>query len=201
MTCETAPHYLLLDESALAGANGHRFLSTPPLRPRATRARFEAAAVAGAFDLFATDHCAFTRADKDAGRGDLREVPKGIAGIGALVPLLFELLVKRHGCSLGALAETVAAAPARLLGTYPRKGAITPGGDADLVVVDPDGPRRPVVSTLADAYETYPGRTTTLDVRAVMLRGRVVVERNEVVAPGERTGRPLAGLDVARAAT
>jgi dihydropyrimidinase len=201
VTCETAPHYLLLAEAALAGTDGHRFLCTPPLRARATRARFEAAAVAGAFDLFATDHCAFTRADKDAGRGDLREVPKGLAGIGALVPLLFELLVKRHGCSLGALAETLAAAPARLLGTWPRKGAIAPGGDADLVVVDTDGPRRPVVSTLADAYETYPGRTTTLDVRAVMLRGRVVVEDNALLAPEAPTGRPLAGVDVARAAT
>ena len=192
VTCETAPHYLLLADAALSGRNGHRFLCTPPLRAAATRARLEAAAVAGAFDLFATDHCAFTRADKDARREDFRAVPSGIAGIGALVPTLFELLVARHHLGLGELATRLAANPAKLLGVYPRKGAIAAGSDADLVVVDPAGPRRPVVSTLADAYETYPGRTTTWNVRHVLLRGETVVADGALVEPALPTGQLLA---------
>ncbi len=192
VTCETAPHYLLLTEAALGGRNGHRLLCTPPLRAAATRSRLEAAAAAGAFDLFATDHCAFTKADKDAGRGDLRTVPRGVAGIGALVPMLFELLVTRHHLGLGELATRLAANPAKLLGVYPRKGAIAPGSDADLAVVDPAGPPRPVVSTLADAYETYPGRTSTWDVRHVLLGGEVVVASGALVEPDRRSGRLLA---------
>ena len=192
VTCETAPHYLLLADAALSGRNGHRFLCTPPLRAAATRARLEADAVAGAFDLFATDHCAFTRADKDARREDFRAVPSGVAGIGALVPTLFELLVTRHRLGLGELAKRLAANPAKLLGVYPRKGAIAVGSDADLVVVDPAGPQRPVVSTLADAYETYPGRTTTWNVRHVLLRGETVVVDGALVEPARPTGQILA---------
>jgi dihydropyrimidinase len=192
VTCETAPHYLTLSDAALAGRNGHRFLCTPPLRAAATRARLESAAAAGAFDLFATDHCAFAKADKDGRRDDFRAVPSGVAGIGALVPMLFELLVARHRLGLGELATRLAANPAKLLGLYPKKGAIAAGSDADLVVVDPAGPRRPVVSTLADAYETYPGRTTTWDVRHVLLRGETVVADGALVEPARFTGQILA---------
>jgi dihydropyrimidinase len=192
VTCETAPHYLLLTEAALGGRNGHRLLCTPPLRAAATRSRLEAAAAAGAFDLFATDHCAFTKADKDAGRGDLRTVPRGLAGIGALAPMLFELLVARHRLGLGELATRLAANPAKLLGVYPRKGAIAPGSDADLAVVDPAAAPRAVVSTLADAYETYPGRTSTWEARHVLLGGEVVVAAGALVEPGRRSGRLLA---------
>jgi dihydropyrimidinase len=192
VSCETAPHFLLLDDSALAGEAGHRFLCTPPLRAAATRVEMEAAAAGGEFDLFATDHCAFTRADKDRHRGDFRSVPKGLAGIGALVPLTFELFVRRHGLPLAEIPLRLAANPARLLGLFPRKGTIAVGSDADLVVLDPDGPDRPVASSLADCYETYPGRSTTLDVRHVFVRGRRVVTERMLVGAGQPGGRCLA---------
>jgi dihydropyrimidinase len=187
VSCETAPHYLLLDETALAGDDGHRFLCTPPLRPAVTRAELDATAATGAFDLYATDHCAFTRADKDRHRDDVRDVPKGLAGIGAFVPLMFELLVKRHGLPLAELSTRLAANPARLLGLHPRKGTIVVGSDADLVILDPAGPERPVVSSLSDCYESFPGRTTTLDVRHVVVHGRPVVRDNALI-PGARPG-------------
>jgi dihydropyrimidinase len=187
VSCETAPHYFALDDSVLAGPHGHRFLCTPPLREAATRARVEEAAAAGAFDLFATDHCAFTRADKDRHAGDFRAVPKGLAGVGALVPLAFELLVRRHGLPLSEVVRVLAANPARLLGAYPRKGTIAAGSDGDLAVLDREGPERPVVSSLANAYETYPGRTTTLAVRHVFVGGR------ETVRDGTLTAQSAAG--------
>jgi dihydropyrimidinase len=193
VSCETAPHYLLLDDSVLAGESGHRFLCTPALRAAATRAQVEAAAVAGAFDLYATDHCAFTKADKDRNRGDFRNVPKGLPGIGSLVTLVHELLVKRHGLPLSELATRLAANPAKLLGLFPRKGTIAVGSDADLVVLDPAGPERPVVSSLADCHETYPGRTTTLDIRHVLVRGRPVVSDNTLLTAGQPGGVCLAG--------
>jgi dihydropyrimidinase len=191
VTCETAPHYLVLDESSLAGPSGHRFLCTPPLRAAATRSRMEDLAAEGTFDLLATDHCAFSRADKDARAGDFRSVPKGIAGLGALVPLAFDQLVRRRGQPLSALVRLLSANPARLLGAYPRKGVIVVGADADLVLLARDGPERPLTSTLADCHETYPGRTTRLALRGVFLRGREVVRDGAVVAP-HAGGRCLA---------
>ena len=193
VSCETAPHYLLLDDSVLAGESGYRFLCTPAMRAATTRAQVETAAGAGAFDLYATDHCAFTKADKDRYRDDFRRVPKGLPGLGALVGLVHELLVKRHGLPLSELATRLAANPAKLLGLFPRKGTIAVGSDADLVVLDPAGPERPVVSSLADCYETYPDRTTTLDIRYVLVRGRPVVSGNTLLKAAQPGGVCLAG--------
>ena len=173
VTCETAPHYLLLDQERLRGAGGHRFLCTPPLRDEATRHELEQLAAAGAVDLFATDHCAFSRQDKDAG-GELAAVPQGLPGLGGLVPLSYELFVVRHRWTLGELAEKLAAAPARLAGLYPRKGCIRAGADADLVVLTTSPTPRPVRTTVADSYDPFAGWSSTLDVRWV-LRGGVVV--------------------------
>ncbi|MBP1620095.1 MAG: D-hydantoinase [Acidobacteria bacterium] len=192
VSCETGPHYLLLDDARLAAEDGQGLLCTPPLRSAATRARLEAAAVAGAFDLFATDHCPFRRTDKLAPRPDVRTVPNGLPGLGALVPLVFELLVASHRRPLAELVVRLAANPARVAGLYPRKGVIRPGSDADLVVVDPAGPQRPVVATLADCPDPWHGRTTTLAVRRVVRRGEVVVADGRLVAPDRRGGRVLA---------
>lgn len=193
VTCETGPQYLLLGEERLRGRDGHRWLCTPPLRCEATRDRLEKLVVAGAVDLLATDHCAFRRADKDDWRGDFRAVPNGLPGLGALVPLAFELLVGRHGLAIGALAERLAANPARVLGLYPRKGALAVGSDADLVVLDPNAPAHPVVSTLADAYDPWGERRTTLRARHVLLGGRRVVRNGMLLHPNQPAGRLLVG--------
>ncbi len=183
VTCETAPHYLLLDRRRLAADDGHRFLCTPPLRDPESRSHLEGLAAAGAFDLLATDHCAFTRADKDRHRDDARLVPQGLAGLGALVPLAYEVLVRRHGCSLAELVRVLSANPARLLGAYPERGVIAAGGLADLVLLDEHGPDRPVVSSFADCHEAYAGCTTPLLVRRAFVGGREVVRDGELV-PG-----------------
>ena len=89
VSCESCPQYVLLSDARLRGEGGHRFLCTPPLRSEATRAAMERLVGAGAFDVLATDHCAFRRADKDHCSGDYRSVPNGLPGLGALVPLAY----------------------------------------------------------------------------------------------------------------
>jgi dihydropyrimidinase len=181
VTCETGPQYLLLDERRLRGRWAHRALCTPPLRSEATRAELETLLGAGAIDVLATDHCAFRRADKDDWRSDYRAVPCGLPGLGALVPLAHELLVSRLGLPLHELALRLAANPARVLGLYPRKGALIVGADADLVVLDTATPRRPVVSTLSDAYDPWSDRRTTVKARHVLLGGNPVVRDGALV--------------------
>ena len=191
VTCETAPQYLLLSDQVLRGPDGHRFLCTPPLRSEENRAELERWAAASGFDLFATDHCPFLGSDQDSLAGDIRHVPKGLPGLGALVPLLFELLVKTHGLSLGELALRLSGNPARLLGVHPRKGVIRVGADADLVVIDPYGSARPIISTLRDCHDPWAGRTTNLAVRYVLLRGETVVRDGSLVAAQRPSGDDL----------
>jgi len=191
VTGETCPHYLLLTEDRLGEAAGHRYLCTPPLRSAASRARLEAALLAGEIDLLATDHCAFTRADKDRLSADFRRVPGGLPGIGALAPLAFELLVRRHSRDLGALALRLAENPARAVGLYPRKGAIAVGADADLVVVETEGPERPIRSSLSDCHDPWSDRASRLGVGEVIVGGDVVIRGGAPVERDRRVGRLL----------
>lgn len=188
--CETAPHYLWLDDGMLSGDSGHRYLCTPPLRAAKVRSELEELAASGNFDIFATDHCPFTRSDKDLHR-EITRVPNGLAGVGALVPLMHGLMVKKHGRGMPDLVHRLATMPAWLAGLYPRKGTIAVGSDADLVVLDPEGPERPVVSSISDCYETYPDRTTNLDFKYVFVRGEPIVSDNELIDPEKPRGNSV----------
>jgi dihydropyrimidinase len=191
ITCETAPQYLFLNEESLAGPDGHRFICSPPLRREDDRQRLERAALDSRFDLFATDHCPFSREDKDSAPGDYRRTPNGLAGLGALVPLMHDLLVSRGGHGLDELSRRLALNPARLAGLYPRKGVLAPGADADVVLLDARGPERPLRSAFTNVHETYPGRTTRLRFARVYLRGREAVRDGFLLEPCQPSGRSL----------
>jgi dihydropyrimidinase len=175
VTCETCPQYLWLDEGWLEREHGHRWICSPPLRKR--REDFRALARDGAFDVFATDHCAFCRKDKDDWDGnDVRTVANGLPGLGALVPLVWRLFEDDPDRAALELARRVSENPARVAGLWPRKGLIRQGSDADLVVLDPAGVEHPLRSSLADVHEPYLGFRTRLAMPLVLRRGRVVVE-------------------------
>jgi len=182
ITCETCPHYLFLDESWLGRPDGRRWICAPPLRAEESRRKLAEMVRAGGADCMATDHCAFTRADKESGGGDIRRTPGGVAGIGALVPLACKLFEGNDAeANLPAISRLLSAHPAQILGLYPRKGCLQAGADADLVVLRSGGPERSIRSTLADAFETYPGMSTTLSVRALFRRGWLIVENGEIL--------------------
>jgi len=175
LTCETAPHYLFLDDSWLQRADGHRWLCTPPLRDAARVGRMREMARAGAFDTYATDHCAFTIEDKDLGREDIRSAPMGLAGIGALPRLIFALERERPERAFTEMSLRLAENPARLTGLEGRKGALAPGLDADLAVFEISAREEPLASGGAGSPETYPGFYSQLRLRHLFLRGRQLV--------------------------
>jgi dihydropyrimidinase len=174
LSCETAPQYLFLNDAALSGANGQAFICSPPLRDEANRREMQALAADGAFDIFATDHCAFRTADKMKPVTDVNDVPNGLAGIGALLPLTHQLL---RG-DWTEIWRRLARRPAELAGIFPRKGILRCGSDADVLVVSAGAETRPVRSSLADCMESYPLESTNLHMRLVMVRGHVVVREN-----------------------
>ncbi len=191
VTCETCPQYLWLDVSWLARPDGHRWICSPPLRNG--RERFRELARAGAFDILATDHCAFTRGEKDDWDGrDVRTVANGLAGLGALAHLAWKLWEDEPDRAAAELARRLSANPAARLGASDRKGALRPGLDADVAILDPNGDERPIRSTLADAYETYPGFTSRLNFRHVLLRGEPVVRDGRLLESARPSGRSAA---------
>jgi dihydropyrimidinase len=187
---ETCPQYLFLDESLLARADGHRWLCSPPLR--GNRGPFLELIRGGAADMIATDHCPFCVQAKDNWDGtDLRAVPNGLPGIGALPHLAWKLWEDDPDRAALSLATHLSLNPARRAGIQDRKGQLKPGLDADLVVMDCRGPQRPLLSTLSDSHEAFPGQTSPLAFRHVLLRGEPRV-RDGVLLPGTKpSGRPL----------
>ena len=187
---ETCPQYLVLDERWLARQDGHRWLCSPPLRSQ--REAFRELARGGGADIFATDHCAFKPEDKDDwDRRDLRTCANGLPGLGALPHVTWKLWEDDPDRAAAGLATHLSLNPARRAGLAARKGALKPGLDADIVVLDPAGPDRPLGSTLVPAHEPYPGFSSRLNFRHVLLRGEPRVRDSRLLDPLQPHGTLL----------
>ncbi len=184
ITCETAPHYLFLNNDLLKKENGHGWICSPPLRDKENTKEMTEKAKQGYFDIFATDHCAFLKRDKDNGFfskvPDIRKVPNGIAGIGALPHLTFKLYSDNFRNGIFELSRRLSVNPAKITGIYPKKGVIREGSDADLVILNASGEEREIKSSLSDVYETYPRKKTKLNFKYVIVRGNVIVKDNRI---------------------
>ncbi len=108
VTCETAPHYLLLDDSCLQ--EDGRFKMNPPLRDAADREALLEGIADGTIDMIATDHAPHSAEEK--GRG-LEKSAMGIVGIETAFPLLYTHLVKKNVISFSRLIELLHDAPCR----------------------------------------------------------------------------------------
>lgn len=181
ITCETAPHYLFLDDEYLKREDGHKWLCSPPLRDKRNVDDIIKKAKEGLFDIYATDHCAFSKKHKDESKKDIRNIPNGLAGIGALPHLIFKLYSDNLNYAFAEMAKRLSENPAKITGLYPSKGTLKHGSDADLTVINPNGTEREIISSLTDVYETYPGFKTKLNFKYVMLDGNIIVENGKLI--------------------
>ena len=132
ITGETCPHYLLLstdDYHDLAGI----IRVNPPVREARNHEPLWAALSDGTIDLIATDHAPHTREEKT--RNDIWAVDCGFPGVETQMPLMLTE-VNNGRLSLCDYVRLSSLNPAKIWGLYPRKGAIAPGADADLALVD-----------------------------------------------------------------
>jgi allantoinase len=181
-TCETCPHYLVLTAEDLERL-GTLAKCAPPLRPAAERDVLWAGLEAGRIDWVASDHSPSPPALK---AGDFAAAWGGIAG----AQTTLALLLADGRLDAGALAELVAAAPARRLGLA-GKGRIEVGADADLILIDPAGGAPLRVEDLHDRHRANPftGRPLRDRVLRTIRRGQTVYAEGRIVA--EAGGRLL----------
>ena len=109
VTCETGPHYLLLDDSSCLQEDG-RFKMNPPLRDKRDREALLEGLADGTIDMIATDHAPHSAEEK--GRG-LEKSAMGIVGLETAFPLLYTELVKPGVISMERLMELLHDAPCR----------------------------------------------------------------------------------------
>ncbi|MFQ5738244.1 MAG: dihydropyrimidinase [Acidobacteriota bacterium] len=180
---ETCPQYLVLDESQYRGREGHRWITTPPLRSPEDREALWAALEAGEIDTIGTDHCPFTSAQKDRHGGAFERTPNGLPGVENRLAILYTYGVASGRISLPRMVQVLAGQAARLFGIDDRKGEIAVGKDADLVIWDP----RPEVRISAQSmhgnadFSPYEGMKQSGRLDRTLLRGQVLVEGEEFV--------------------
>lgn len=130
VSCETAPHYLLLTDADLKEEG--RFKMNPPIRSAADRLELLNGLADGTIEAIATDHAPHTAEEKSRG---LAGSAMGIVGLECAFPLLYTYLVRRGVISLERLVELMSDNPRRLFGFAP---GLAVGGPADVTVFDPE---------------------------------------------------------------
>jgi dihydroorotase (multifunctional complex type) len=180
---ETCPQYLTLMQDEVERLGALRKF-TPPAR--ATRvgeldAMWEAVGD-GRVDLISSDHAPSTRAQK-LGK-NIWEAHFGLPGLDTTMAILLNAAASGR-ISYERLVQLYSETPARLYGLAPRKGSLTTGADADVVLVDP---RRRWTVTDADVlsragWSPYSGRELTGRAVRTYVRGQLVMAKGEVLAP------------------
>jgi dihydropyrimidinase len=134
---ETCPQYLLLTDAEMTRQKGLAKIA-PPLRWDRDREALWAGLAQGLVQTLGSDHAPFLVADKLVGERDIFQAGFGMPGVETMMPLVLGESLRAGRLTLPQLAAAASENAAKLFGLYPRKGAIRPGADADLLVVDPD---------------------------------------------------------------
>lgn len=130
VTCETAPHYLLLTEDDLQ--EDGRFKMNPPIREKADRDALRQGLLDGTVDMIATDHAPHTAEEKSRG---LEKSLMGVVGLECSLPVLYTGLVKPGIVPMETLIDRMTASPAKRFGL---ESGVEVGKPADLCVFDPN---------------------------------------------------------------
>jgi allantoinase len=182
VTVETCPHYLTFAAEEIPdGAT--QFKCAPPLRERENREKLWSALGDGTIDLIASDHSPCPPSMKLCDQGDFLRAWGGIASLQLSLPAVWTE-ARSRGYALTHLADWTCSGPARLTGLEKSKGAIAVGGDADLVIWNPEAQFRVDAARLHHRHKLtpYAGRELFGVVETTFLRGRKVFDGGEFFA-------------------
>ena len=130
----------------------------------------------------ATDHCAFTTAQKRTGLGDFTKIPNGTGGLEDRLSVLWTYGVKTGRLTMNEFVAVTSTNIAKILNIYPKKGAILVGADADLIVFDPKATKTISAKTQKSAidYNVFEGKHVKGLPRFTLTRGQVAVRDGEM---------------------
>lgn len=193
---ETCPQYLFFTVEHLKRPDGAKWICSPPMRSEADNARLWTALADGDIQTVGTDHCPFffdgtkpiiyegqpiAIPGKELGAGDFTKIPNGLPGVQDRLPILWTTGVNSGKITPNQFVALTSTNPAKIFGLYPRKGAIAPGADADIVIWDP---AKKVTYGVAHSqqrtdYNLYEGWELTGYPEKVFLRGKLIVDGEE----------------------
>jgi dihydropyrimidinase len=190
---ETCPQYLFFTEEHLQRSDGAKWVCSPPVRSADDNTRLWQGLKDGAIQTLATDHCPFfydgtqpilyegqpvSIPGKELGQGDFTKIPNGLPGVGDRLPVLWTYGVRSERITPQQFVALTSTQPAKIFGLYPRKGALLPGSDADIVIWDPE---RRLIYGVAHAhhrtdYNLYENWELVGFPQKVFLRGQLIAD-------------------------
>jgi dihydropyrimidinase len=179
--------HLVLDESEYYHhdwVHAARRVMSPPFRDKIHQDNLWSGLRAGSLQVVATDHCAFTTKQKEMGRGDFTKIPNGTGGLEDRMPVLWTYGVETGRLTPNEFVAVTSTNIARILNLYPRKGAILPGSDADIVVWDPKAKKTISAKTQMSVidYNVFEGIKVVGLPRYTLSRGEIAFSDGKVRA-------------------
>ncbi|MBI3330237.1 MAG: amidohydrolase family protein [Nitrospinae bacterium] len=178
---ETLHNYVSFSADDYKQEDGMKYHTYPSLKSQEDRLALWDGLLRNDLQTMATDEYCTTFAFKLQGK-KIDDVTGGHNGAETRVGITYNEGVVKRGMSLQRFVDVVSSNAARLLGLYPRKGAIAPGSDADIVFIDPRLNKRLSMADLhISDYSIWEG----WDIRGwpvfTMLRGKVMIEGGKLV--------------------
>jgi dihydropyrimidinase len=184
---ETLHQYLLYRAEDYKKPGGQMYHTYPSLKFAEDQQALWSAMRGGAIQCVATDEICCPLKVKLQGRR-IDDTTGGNAGVEPRLSLIYTETVGKRGYGLAEFVGLVSSNAAKILGLYPRKGALAVGSDADIVLLDPRRRRRLTASALHEAdYTPWEGREVAAWPSLTVLRGKIVVE-DEVFRGGPGDG-------------
>ena len=189
ITGETCPHYLMFDERAYID---HRSIIrvNPPVREKRHQVGLWEGLHDGTIDMIATDHAPHVPAEKL--RNDIWTVDCGFPGVETQMPLMLTQ-VRAGRLSLSDYVRLTSTKPAKAFGLYPAKGALLPGSDADITLVDLNREDTIAAAQFQSRSKITPfeGMKVTGVPMHTLVRGRFVMKDRQIVGETRGWGRSV----------
>ena len=176
---EVLAGHLLVDDSVYRHPDfevAAAHVMSPPFRSKENQEALWHGLQSGNLQTTATDHCCFCADQKAAGKDDFRLIPNGTAGIENRLEVLWHHGVGTGRLTMNEFVKVTSANAAQIFNIYPRKGSVSVGADADVVVWDPEATKTISARTHHQNvdYNIFEGMTVTGCASHTISRGKVV---------------------------
>jgi dihydropyrimidinase len=195
---EVLAGHLLIDDSVYRDENfevAAAHVMSPPFRSKEHQSALWRGLQSGNLQTTATDHCCFCADQKAVGKDDFRLIPNGTAGIENRLEVLWDQGVNTGRLTMNEFVRVTSTNAAQIFNIYPRKGSVSVGSDADIVVWNPQATKTISAKTHHQKidYNVFEGMTVTGCASHTISQGNIVfadgnldVERGA----GRYVGRP-----------
>jgi len=175
---ETCSHYLALTKYSPFGAMAK---CSPPLRDEAHQKLLWRAITNGTIQTVGSDQCMITRAAKEKG---VWEASPGVGVMGSVLPVMMTDGVNKGRITVEQFVKICSENPAKAFGMYPQKGVLSPGSDADIIIVDPNKEWVITRENMKSALEycAFEGYKVKGKVLKTFVGGELVAQDGELVA-------------------